>query len=65
MRHFTSITQLDDLKEALKEAQYVKQNAYVIQHPVLSYYSSSPIQLTPWLTKRQQQRRFGVIQRVK
>ena len=31
MRHFTSITQLDDLKEALKEAQYVKQNPFADQ----------------------------------
>ena len=31
MRHFTSITQLEDLKEALKEAQYVKQNPFADQ----------------------------------
>ena len=31
MRHFTSITQLDDLKEALREAQYVKQNPFADQ----------------------------------
>ena len=33
MRHFTSITQLEDLKEALKEAQYVKQNPFADQDP--------------------------------
>ena len=31
MRPFTSITQLEDLKEALKEAQYVKQNPFADQ----------------------------------
>ena len=31
MRHFTSITQLEDLGKALKEAQYVKQNPFADQ----------------------------------
>ena len=31
MRHFTSITQLEDLNQALKEAQYVKQNPFADQ----------------------------------
>ena len=32
MRHFTSITQLPDLSEALKAAKYVKENPFADQH---------------------------------
>ena len=31
MRHFTSITQLSDLKTALEEAKYVKENPFADQ----------------------------------